>query len=908
MRRIKDFVQTQKNHSGYYSRLGASYYQNWEDHIDEPVGEGNTAASGPGPSAFATPVLKPRASRPVLAHPPLQEPHVTAPRKDTQPETLSERTNIQKTADDANKAHLAVSNSREVFGNATNTNDPVNSPKRPKRQATSTKEPDATKGSESKHDEHEQRLAERRERRRAKREIVKPPPPPPSSSSTSGSSVTGEEHPSSLEPAKKKDDAKNRKGRKSKSKIMPGIALMENFSAGNLGKERLTLKPTSFVGLFNKGRSSAHSGKDKATAVSVSSKGAKGKKAKAGPSMTDLLFSEFAFLKPSKSGDDRKKRVPLVSPAKSSRTKQRRQKKRIVVQEESESGQSVSSQNNSVISPSRSHSKARTDPTRKKARKGTAQEPNAAQCDSPKNKTASASKSRPVAPSDSSDASGPSLPSRSNVAHQKQDADVQPPEGLRYLSPPWEVDGSLVGDLVPISEKDAAKTLQTAPKSPSPSVGVSEKVVLVSGKWGLVGSGVAKETRTPQVVEETREATAAKESKSTNGTRSRFFPASHDQDQICSQLVESPSDAVLPPPHQGACQRSPKASSLCAGKPQHIRSKLMLWHDETQQAYFDVLSDSVKTHAQHMYDGPYPTDHRDHPPTTVPHQENYFSEFEHFSVLSRVASPDIDPAEDFIPDEYIIPTVPGFEQGLTYGEEYPMESYFIALSDREGFYPIEQDGLQQPLAKRSTPRLWVPQGLSAEGLGASRYVASSTSVAYNHDDLEYTNFELDDTDRFEEGYYDEENHYEGHYQYALDEGEYDYPDHAHSPDNGHGYSQFDQVPMEDAEDQFSAGRPTMLDDFACLNDSIEYHYANQWASRIPQGQDPRHIPSPNAQNEIEEESEIDANGRSQSAFSSSEKLVSNFKHGRALLLGIQQVHGGGTAEVDAEFARQLWRR
>ncbi|KAG8907660.1 hypothetical protein FRC01_007611, partial [Tulasnella sp. 417] len=606
-RRMKDFVQTQKNHSVYYTRLGASYYQNWEELIDQPIGDGITPASGPGPSAFATPILKPRAPRPSLPHPPPQEPSVAAPRADVQPEPLSERANPRKAADDMDGTNLVVSKSREVFGNTTNMNGPVNSPKKSKRQVPSAKEPDTTKDSESKRDEHEQRLAERRERRRAKREIVKPPPPPPSSS-TSGSSVTDEEDPSSSEkPAeKKKDERKNKKGRKSKSKIMPGISLMENFSAGNLGKERLTLKPTAAVGLFNQGRSSAHGGKDKATAVPVSSKGAKGKKAKAKPSMTDLLFSEFAFLKPSKSGDGRKKRTPLESPAKSSRTKERRQKKRIVVQEESESGESASSRGSSNVSPPPSPSKTRPDPTRKKVVKGAEKKPATTEtrCDSPKSKlrskTKPASKLEPPPPSNSSDASGPSLPSPSKVARREQEADPQPPEGLRYLSPPWEIDGDIVGDLVPVSEKGEAKTRPNAPRSPSPSVDVSEKVIVVSGKWGLTRKDAANETREPQLAEETKDSgvTIAKENKSTKGTRSRFFPASRAQEQSCNELVESTNDVVLLPPRRDAPLWSLEPCSTSPGEPRHTyseplsqnaRGKSLSMHEETKQVYFDSL-------------------------------------------------------------------------------------------------------------------------------------------------------------------------------------------------------------------------------------------------------------------------------------------------------------------------------
>ncbi|KAG9048461.1 hypothetical protein FS837_012835 [Tulasnella sp. UAMH 9824] len=910
MRRLKNFIQGQKSHIGYYSRLGASYYQHWKDHIDQPVGEGNTAASGPGPSAFATPILKPRAPRPALPDPPQQEPLTKVPRSEVQPEALPERTSLQKAADDTDQANLAVSKSREALRSTTNTKDQDNNSKKHKRQITSTKVPDTTKESESKGDEHEQRLAERRERRRAKRDIVKPPPPP-SSSSTSGSSVTEEARPSSPERAKKKGNTKERKGRKSKSKIIPGIYLMENFSAGNLGKERLTLKPTAAVGLFNKGRSSAHSGKDKATAVPVSSKSKKGKKAKAPPSMTDLLFSEFAFLKPSKSGDDRNKRAPLESPAKSSRTKERRQKKRIVMQEETESGESVSSCSSNV-SPPQSPSKARFNPTRKISKKDKVQRPvtTATRRDSSKsksqNKATLASKAGLPPPSDSSDASGPSRKLPSNADHPEQEADTRAPDGLRYLSPPWEVDGDLVGDLVPVSERDEAITDKVTRESPSPSAIPSEKVIVVSGKWGLTGKEVTQAVGEPQVTEVTEEITAGEDIKSTNGTRSRFFPAPQSQNQACSKLTAPTDDTILLSSRRGAVLRSPDISSHYAREIRRTCSKPL--PEGNQQAYLDTLPEPIMNHAQTMYDGPYPTPHYDHSPNAVFHQKDYIPEPEHFSVSSRVASPDFDPAEDLIPDQYIISPAAGFEQGLAIGGEYPLGSHLNSVQFDESFYLTGQGHLQQTQATASAQRLWTPQGVPTEESGVDPYsnLASSTSVVPGCGGLGYTHFEVDRTDRFEEAYYDEQDNHEGGYQHALHYAEYAGQGQGGSPDDGDWHSRFDQVPVDDVENMLSEGGFPMPNDFAYLDDSIEYHHANQRGSQISYGQQLQHYPSSVAQNEIGEEGEICAD--EQDASPTSERVGSNFKHGRALLFGIQQVHDGGAAEVDAEFARQLWRR
>ncbi|KAG8900084.1 hypothetical protein FRC01_010271, partial [Tulasnella sp. 417] len=244
-----------------------------------------------------------------------------------------------------------------------------------------------------------------------------------------------------------------------------------------------------------------------------------------------------------------------------------------------------------------------------------------------------------------------------------------------------------------------------------------------------------------------------------------------------------------------------------------------------------------------------------------------------------VASPDCDPAEDFIPDEYIIPSLPGFEQGLAFGGELSLEPPFNAAPSGESFYLTRQDFLQQT------------GGVSAGELVASPYFASSTSVVPGYEGLGYTHFEANHSDHLEEAYYDEEDNHDRRYQQALQYGDYDFQDHGRSLDDGDRYSQFDQVPMEDAGDQFISGDPHMLNGFAYLDDSIEYHYVNQRASRIPYSQEPRRVSSPLAQNEFEigEEGEIDANGQAQDASPTSERLGSNFKHGRALLFGIQQI-------------------
>ncbi|KAJ7179921.1 hypothetical protein C8R43DRAFT_971187 [Mycena crocata] len=84
------------------------------------------------------------------------------------------------------------------------------------------------------------RLTERRERKRIKRAIVKPrEASEPDTASSNG------------------NKRKNRpKSKSKKPKVPSGFALMHGFNATNVGKNRLTLKPPSNVGVFKKGKAS----------------------------------------------------------------------------------------------------------------------------------------------------------------------------------------------------------------------------------------------------------------------------------------------------------------------------------------------------------------------------------------------------------------------------------------------------------------------------------------------------------------------------------------------------------------------------------------------------------------------------------------------------------------------------
>ncbi|KIK48630.1 hypothetical protein CY34DRAFT_576730 [Suillus luteus UH-Slu-Lm8-n1] len=91
-------------------------------------------------------------------------------------------------------------------------------------------------------EEREARLDERRERKRVKRDIVKP-----------GTNTTVHISPPASERGNKKVARKRGKNHSGTA----SLALLHGFSATNVGKNRLTLKPLASLGVFNKGKSSA---------------------------------------------------------------------------------------------------------------------------------------------------------------------------------------------------------------------------------------------------------------------------------------------------------------------------------------------------------------------------------------------------------------------------------------------------------------------------------------------------------------------------------------------------------------------------------------------------------------------------------------------------------------------------
>ncbi|KAG8702571.1 hypothetical protein FRC08_003399 [Ceratobasidium sp. 394] len=97
--------------------------------------------------------------------------------------------------------------------------------------------------------ERVKRLAQRRNRRRARRAAMSGADEDAISETVSSQEDTGQ--------SKKKRQKVVPKSSSKKAKVAPALLLMQTFSGQNMGKSRLTMKPSASVGVFNKGKASA---------------------------------------------------------------------------------------------------------------------------------------------------------------------------------------------------------------------------------------------------------------------------------------------------------------------------------------------------------------------------------------------------------------------------------------------------------------------------------------------------------------------------------------------------------------------------------------------------------------------------------------------------------------------------
>ncbi|KAJ7638746.1 hypothetical protein FB45DRAFT_1054990 [Roridomyces roridus] len=213
---ISSYIQSQKANAKAYAEEGRTFVTSWNSNTTP-----KKAAPAPANVGFATPVLIARPPRVVVEEVPRKE---DAEPVEKPPKKSSSKPST-KTVEKPVAEKLPLSKKSSGKTTATKNTDKSLSKKR-------VIEPEQ--------DEDEAaRLLERRERKRAKRAIVQPKEPSEAETASSG------------KPKKKSKTAKEKK-----SKVPAGFALMHGFSARNVGKNRLTLKPPSNVGVFKKGKAS----------------------------------------------------------------------------------------------------------------------------------------------------------------------------------------------------------------------------------------------------------------------------------------------------------------------------------------------------------------------------------------------------------------------------------------------------------------------------------------------------------------------------------------------------------------------------------------------------------------------------------------------------------------------------
>ncbi|KZT24436.1 hypothetical protein NEOLEDRAFT_1242388 [Neolentinus lepideus HHB14362 ss-1] len=227
---------------------------------------------------FATPVLKPRV-------PPS---HTKDLFKPVVPSGLSSKPESCTAAKLSRKMVVESSKPDVSRTGVETTNSPKPCSARPPRKRAAT--PDSG-------EERNARLAERRGRKRSKKAITQPKIPEDlSEHSDEGAEVSQPDRITS------KIKSRGKKKESKKLKVPAGLALMNGFSAKNLGKNRLTLKPVPQSGVFNKGKASMK--------VGVTRKIDKRVKG-----LEDSMFSEFRFLNNKSKipeGSRKKKKVSLV--------------------------------------------------------------------------------------------------------------------------------------------------------------------------------------------------------------------------------------------------------------------------------------------------------------------------------------------------------------------------------------------------------------------------------------------------------------------------------------------------------------------------------------------------------------------------------------------------------------------
>ncbi|KAA1466188.1 hypothetical protein DENSPDRAFT_830944 [Dentipellis sp. KUC8613] len=289
---IRSYVDNQTRFLKTYAVEGRAFLSSWERSGSEKEKEkGAPVVDAQRNSAFETPVLKPRT---------LEAPAIR-PAKRVEPPVENADSRRQLSPVNASVKRPKVSSPVQRSTKCSRT-DKENKKSDSAKPQLSKSKARAEVVDESSGDEHKQRLAERRERKRSRRAVTKPNEDPPSERSDEEETV---------QPKKKRA---KKASKKELSRVPAGLALMHGFSSTNVGKNRLTMQPSTGIGVFNRGKSSGN--------LDVASK-----QSKRTVSATKV-FCESQFLLKAKDKDKAKRPPPrIVSPSPSVQTKTKEKKR-----------------------------------------------------------------------------------------------------------------------------------------------------------------------------------------------------------------------------------------------------------------------------------------------------------------------------------------------------------------------------------------------------------------------------------------------------------------------------------------------------------------------------------------------------------------------------------------------------
>ncbi|KAG9104547.1 hypothetical protein FRC06_001327 [Ceratobasidium sp. 370] len=242
--RVQTFLDSQRGLTSFYAAEGKQIAATWTD-------------LGLGDSRPQSPMLVPRAAA-AMEDELCATTHITPPDKHGAPPRHSSHSTAKPLPTPKRISHSKIVPPRQI--KSRNSGDAQLEPV----------DQDLTPDNES---ERSKRLAQRRNRRQARQAAM-------NAADEDAISEAASSQGDASQPKKKRQKIVPKSIPK-KAKVAPALLLMQTFSGQNMGKSRLTMKPSTSVGVFNKGKASAK---------------IQTKPQRAGGPGPDIVFSESAFL------------------------------------------------------------------------------------------------------------------------------------------------------------------------------------------------------------------------------------------------------------------------------------------------------------------------------------------------------------------------------------------------------------------------------------------------------------------------------------------------------------------------------------------------------------------------------------------------------------------------------------